>query len=100
MEYVNGDGAENNPIEILTEDGVRFLTGNEGEIPSNIWVARTIQGIGNTYRVEDVLHQWPGELPHDEELDRRLRSLRRGIDRQRNPLGVNNSLYLVLDQHD
>ena len=34
MEYINGDGI-NKPIEVLTEDGVRALTGHEGEMPSS-----------------------------------------------------------------
>ena len=99
MEYTNGDGA-NKPIEILTEEGVRALTGHEGEIPSDIWVALNLDGHGNTYRVEDVLRQWSDDLPDGNEIDRRLRSLRRGIDRQLNPFGADGSLYLVLHALD
>ena len=91
MEYVNGDG-HNLPIEILTEDGVRALAEHEGELPRDIGVAHHIEGIGSTYRVEDVLRQWPGGLTYDEKIDQRLRSLRRGIDRQFNPLGVGQAM--------
>ena len=100
MEYTNGTGKEGSPIEILTEDGVRFLTGQEGEIPDDIWIAHNFTVIGNTYRVECVLQQWPVELPDDSDIDRRLWSLRRGLNRKCNPLALDGLNYLVLDQHD
>ena len=96
-EYVNGDG-KNRPIEVLTEDGVRALTGHEGTIPCGVWHAFNIKDKGNVYRVDRVLCQWPFELPGDEEIGRRLRSLQWGQDRQFNPLSVCGVLYIVLDQ--
>ena len=99
MEYVNGDG-RNRPIEVLTEEGIRFPMSHEGEIPSEIWVARDFADIGSTYRVEDVLRHWLGGLTYDEEIDRRLRSLRRGFDRQRFPTSIGEAKYIVLSQPD
>ncbi|MCY4508709.1 MAG: hypothetical protein OXG35_17385, partial [Acidobacteria bacterium] len=83
-------------VEILTEDGVRALTGHEGKLPGgDIRVAHQIDGIGKTYHVEDVLQHWPGELPDRDEIDRRLGSLRRGIDRGgKNPPPIGANAFL------
>lgn len=97
MTYVNGDGIEK-PIEILTKDGVRALTGHEGEIPRAIPHALEIDGYGKTFRVEDVLNQWPGELPDDNEIDRRLWTLRK--ERISSLATPSNISYLILHKRD
>ena len=105
MEYVNGNGKDK-PVEVLTGDGVRFLTGHVGEIPEEVWHTFpnlvTKEGVdrGKLYLVERVLQQWPAELPDDAELDRRLWSLRRGIDRTLSPMSVGGLLHRVLEQPD
>ncbi len=61
-------------------------------------LAFQIEGLGETYYVEDVVQQWSGGSISQDELGRRLRSLRRGIDRILVPLGIGQSLYSVFDQ--
>ena len=104
MEYENGDGKDKQ-IEVLTKDGVRYLTGHVGEIPEEVWHRfpnLVTEGVnqGKLYLVERVLQQWPSELQEDTELDRKLWNLRRGVDRKRYPISVNGVLYDVLHKSD
>ena len=70
------------------------------DIPDEVWYTDELEGHGKLYRVEHVLSQWPCQLPDDDEVESRLRKLRRGIDRSLNPLGIGQMLYLVLDKTD
>ena len=106
MEYTNGDGRERS-IEILTEEGVRYLVGYEGDIPKQVWYTFENWRLlgekvnrGSLYLVERVLQQWPSELPGDEVLHQRLDSLRRGIDRTISPMSVGGASYCILDKPD
>ena len=75
MDYTNGDGKEHNPIELLTREAFSMLTGHE-EITDDVPLARHIECIGDTFRVEDVVEHWPGEPISQEEFDQRLIKLR------------------------
>lgn len=75
MDYTNGDGTEHNPIEVLTQEAFSMLTGHD-EIPDGMPLALPIEGIGDTFRVEDVVEHWPGEPISQEEFDQRLTKLR------------------------
>ena len=99
MEYENGNGRDR-PIDVLTHNGVQVLTGQE-TIPAEVYPAlQNIANIGGTYRVEDIINHWPGASISQEEFDRRLWSLKRGMDRKLNPFGVGQASYLVLDKPD
>ena len=98
MHYEARDG-RSGAIEVLTVEGFVALTEQE-KIPDSVPLALDIVGVGDTYRVEDVVKYWPAEPISQEEFDRRLNSLRRGIDREFNPFGAHSLQYLILDQPD
>ena len=96
FDYDPGYGRDR-PVEVLTLSAVFTLTGKE-TVPDSVPPSICLEGTGDTYRVEDIDKHWPGERISQEEFGRRLRSLRRGMDRKVNPLGVGQALYLILDQ--
>lgn len=92
MDYTPGDGSEYRPIEILTVEAVFALTEQEG-ISDSVPLAFTIEGIGDIYRVEDIVRCWPGEPISRGEFDRRLVRMRWF----KNLMGMDTGLlYLIL----
>lgn len=72
LKYEAGNGTScESPIEVLTREALKSLTGQDS-VPDQVPLALLIPGLGDTFRVEDIVRHWPNDHIDQDEFDRRL----------------------------